>query len=242
MKDGLENIDEVFKQAFEGFEANVDPSVWTNVQNAIGSGAGATDATPKIEPSTVTTVATNSIITKIAVGVALVGGLGTAGYFVVNTGEEIDDSSKEKVVERITPPTETEYQPIEKVEPKEVQAEKEELLAPTTCEISVKDDFTANSEKEAELLESNSEEAQSTAELPIQEPVATTDKISDEPEEKVSSQKSSSTENVPTTNQTQESSNTVAEKTEVNNPTVVNPNSETVKKEAEVGAQSVSQL
>jgi gliding motility-associated-like protein len=38
------NIEELFKQKFEGFEGNVDPSAWTNIQQGINS-AGASGAT-----------------------------------------------------------------------------------------------------------------------------------------------------------------------------------------------------
>lgn len=76
MKDGLENIDEVFKQAFDGFEANVDPSVWNNVQNSINSGVG---STPQVEPSSIAGVG-KSLALKIVSGVAIVGTVATAIY------------------------------------------------------------------------------------------------------------------------------------------------------------------
>ena len=93
MKDGLENIDEVFKQAFDGFEANVDPSVWTNIQS--GLNAGATSGTPQVDP--VSTVVKSSVmksaIVKIAATVVAVGTIATASYYVATSGEE-----KEKVI------------------------------------------------------------------------------------------------------------------------------------------------
>ena len=44
MKNDLNHIDEIFKNSLENFEANVDPSVWTNVSQSIGNTAGATSA------------------------------------------------------------------------------------------------------------------------------------------------------------------------------------------------------
>lgn len=92
MKDGLENIDEVFKQAFDGFEANVDPSVWTNIQSGLNVGAnnGTTQADPT---SAVTGSVAKSAIIKIAATVIAVGTIATASYYIVNSDEE-----KEKVV------------------------------------------------------------------------------------------------------------------------------------------------
>lgn len=93
MKDGLENIDEVFKQAFEGFEANVDPSVWINIQS--GLNAGATSGSPQVDPisSTVTSSVAKSAIIKIAATVVAVGTIATASYYVVTSGD-----NKEKTV------------------------------------------------------------------------------------------------------------------------------------------------
>ncbi|UKN00559.1 gliding motility-associated C-terminal domain-containing protein [Paracrocinitomix mangrovi] len=43
MKEDI-NIEELFKQKFENFEANVDPSVWANVSQSIGRGAAGSGA------------------------------------------------------------------------------------------------------------------------------------------------------------------------------------------------------
>ena len=95
MKDGLENIDEVFKQAFDGFEANVDPSVWNNVQNSINSGAG---STPQVDPSSVTGIAGKSLAVKIVAGAALLGTVATATYFVPSLFEEENPVVTENVM------------------------------------------------------------------------------------------------------------------------------------------------
>ncbi|PCI95739.1 MAG: hypothetical protein COB15_11870 [Flavobacteriales bacterium] len=45
MKKELKNIDEIFKQAFDEFEADVDPSIWNNIQNALDSSTDSTTET-----------------------------------------------------------------------------------------------------------------------------------------------------------------------------------------------------
>ena len=45
VKKELKNIDEIFKQAFDEFEADVDPSIWNNIQNALDSSATSTTET-----------------------------------------------------------------------------------------------------------------------------------------------------------------------------------------------------
>lgn len=42
MKKDLNHIDEIFKNSLENFEANVDPSIWTNVSQSIGNTVGTT--------------------------------------------------------------------------------------------------------------------------------------------------------------------------------------------------------
>ncbi len=44
MKDNI-NIEELFKQQFEGFESNVSPEVWTNISQSIGSTVATTAVT-----------------------------------------------------------------------------------------------------------------------------------------------------------------------------------------------------
>lgn len=160
MKDGLENIDEIFKQAFEGFEANVDPSVWTNVQNAIAGGTGAADTTPKIDPSTVNTVVTKSIITKIAIGVALVGALGTAGYYIAINDNNSKITKENKIAENTVEPITNEV--IEKAKPLVVEADKQEKIEAKEQKVVVKDDLSSESEvvnttEASTEVESNSE-------------------------------------------------------------------------------------
>ena len=95
MKDGLENIDEVFKQAFDGFEANVDPSVWSNIQSSISSGSGG-NSTPQVDPSAATGVVGKSLALKIVAGVALVTTVATSVYFIPGLFENEETVITEK--------------------------------------------------------------------------------------------------------------------------------------------------
>jgi hypothetical protein len=79
VKKDLENIDEVFKKAFDGFESNVDPSIWSNVQNSIGSSAAS---------SSVGAIAGKSIALKIVAGVIALGTIATGTHFALENDEE----------------------------------------------------------------------------------------------------------------------------------------------------------
>ena len=98
MKDGLENIDENFKQAFDGFESNVDPSVWNNIQNSISSGSGGS-STPQVDSSTLAGATGKSLALKIVAGVAIMGTVVTATYFVSTLFEEEDVIAEHIVLE-----------------------------------------------------------------------------------------------------------------------------------------------
>ncbi len=95
MENGLENIDEVFKQTFKGFEANVNPSVWNNVQQSITSGNGGANTTPKVDPSAASGVVVKSMVMKIVAGVILVGSVATAGYFIV---DNVNNNDKKNII------------------------------------------------------------------------------------------------------------------------------------------------
>lgn len=87
MKDGLENIDEIFNQAFDGFEANVDPSVWGNVQNSINANVGnGANSSPQANPSSVvSSVTSKAVLLKIVAGVAVIGTVITSVVYFTDT-------------------------------------------------------------------------------------------------------------------------------------------------------------
>lgn len=87
MKKDLNDIENLFKDAFDGFEANVDPSVWSNVQSNIGAGNG---VAPKDSVSSAATSASKAILTKFIAGAAIFTGLATATYYLI-----VDDSTQE---------------------------------------------------------------------------------------------------------------------------------------------------
>jgi PKD repeat protein len=82
LKEGSENIDEFFKQTFERFEAEVDPSVWANVQNSIAPSVGAGSTMPPNAASNA--IVGKSIALKIVAGFIALGSVATGSYFMLN--------------------------------------------------------------------------------------------------------------------------------------------------------------
>lgn len=126
MKDGLENIEEVVKQAFDGFEANVDPSVWSNIQNGIN--AGSTGGSAQADPvsSVATSTVAKSVVVKIAAAVIAVGTIATATYYIATSPKD------EVVVENVVDYTENNVlveEQIEVEEPIATEVENENVEA-----------------------------------------------------------------------------------------------------------------
>ena len=82
MKDELEHIDQIFKQSFDGFEADVDPNVWSTIQNTIGSNSATTSSG---------SLAVKSITLKIVTGVIALGVIVTGIYIVSDKKESIEN-------------------------------------------------------------------------------------------------------------------------------------------------------
>jgi hypothetical protein len=78
LKNELEHIDQIFKQSFDAFEADVDPSVWSNIQNTIGSNSATTSSG---------SAAGKSIALKIVYGVIALGVLAAGAYLI--SGDEV---------------------------------------------------------------------------------------------------------------------------------------------------------
>jgi hypothetical protein len=107
VKNNLENIDEVFKQAFDGYEANVDPSVWSNIQSSIGTSTAS---------GTTAGVVGKSIALKIVAGVIAIGAVATGTYLAVDSGDSNNNlvaefspvikKSEEKVINTLSEETE----------------------------------------------------------------------------------------------------------------------------------------
>lgn len=85
MKKDFNNIEEIFKNAFDGFEANVDPSVWSNIQSNISAGNGVPN-----NPSSVVASASKAVLTKIVAGVVIATGLATSVYYLSDTNKEVE--------------------------------------------------------------------------------------------------------------------------------------------------------
>jgi flagellar hook assembly protein FlgD len=69
VKNELKNIDQLFKETFDGFEADVDPSVWTNIQGVIAASSGSASVVGK------------SIALKVTAGILALGALAGGVYF-----------------------------------------------------------------------------------------------------------------------------------------------------------------
>lgn len=86
-----ENIEKLFKETFEHFEADVNPQVWTNVQNGINSGLGNA-------ASSAVKFAIGKTIVPIAIGMAVVAG--SVLYFSQSENKEkISFSDKQNKTE-----------------------------------------------------------------------------------------------------------------------------------------------
>jgi gliding motility-associated-like protein len=170
LKDGLENIDEVFKQAFDGFESNVDPSVWNNIQSSITSGSSGANSTPQMDPSVVSGVTGKSLALKFVAGVVLLGSVATATYVALTTNKEnvvtenivsngtVSVSVEEKIIPVVTEPMVKES--IKEVQVEVTEAEVDELTKEETVE------EVQNEVVEGVVEESNAEVVETTVEEP----------------------------------------------------------------------------
>ncbi|MCC7333155.1 MAG: PKD domain-containing protein [Flavobacteriales bacterium] len=89
MKKDLNNIEDLFKEAFNGFEADVDSSVWTNIQQQIGSVA---NSSPSGNSGVVSSGVTKSVLVKIAAGVVIATGISVAAYQIFSP-EKIEETN-----------------------------------------------------------------------------------------------------------------------------------------------------
>lgn len=87
MKDNI-NIDELFKQGFEGFEGDVDPSAWTNIQQNIGQGGA----------SSASTVGGLSTAGKVAAIIGLVGVTTASVWYFSGEETATADIAQEEIV------------------------------------------------------------------------------------------------------------------------------------------------
>ncbi len=96
MSKGLENIEEVFKQTFDGFEADVDPSVWSNIQSSMASGSVSTTSTGT--SSATSTGFGKAVILKVAASIIAVGAIATTSYsFLSNTDQKQQELISQEV-------------------------------------------------------------------------------------------------------------------------------------------------
>ncbi len=138
MNKGLENIDEVVKQAFDGFEVDVDPSVWSNIQNSIATGPEAA-----VQSGNSSAGLGKSTVLKFVAGVAAVGAIATTVYL------SSDKANNEKENEQIA-----QELPIEQIQ-NDFQDSQERELVP-----KVQNDFTQEKETVIKLSTTNDAQKQ----------------------------------------------------------------------------------
>ena len=135
MKEDL-NIEELFQQKFEGFEGEVNPDVWANISQSIGT--------------TATTTATTAGLSTMAKVAIVSGGIiiaSVAGVMIYNSGSE-EDTPKEDIVkvEEDQPLADTDIVPEEEQTTLLVQDTGDALIEPEKEEI-------AKTKKENEVQE-----------------------------------------------------------------------------------------
>ncbi|MEQ9064096.1 MAG: gliding motility-associated C-terminal domain-containing protein [Vicingaceae bacterium] len=99
MSDKLDNIEDLFKDSFDHFEAEVDPSVWDNIASQIGSQPMSPDASSA--GSSVSAGTSASVAVKIAIVAATAGLLTVAAYVALRDSDpdEKRPTAAEQVVE-----------------------------------------------------------------------------------------------------------------------------------------------
>lgn len=101
MKNDFNHIDEVFKNTFENFEADVDPSVWSNVQQNISS-SGSSVNNPSSSTTGSTTGIAKSVILKAAAGVIATAGIVGSIYVYNNSNQEQANQTPQEIVNDVT--------------------------------------------------------------------------------------------------------------------------------------------
>ncbi len=82
MKNDLNNIENLFKDAFDGFEANVNPAVWTNVQHNLN--ATGNSVSPN-KPETLVGSTSKASLTKILIAAAVAVGVAVPSYYILTS-------------------------------------------------------------------------------------------------------------------------------------------------------------
>ena len=85
MSDKLNNIEGLFKDSFENFEADVDPTIWENVSSQIGGQATAPDASSAASSSSGSSALVGSVAVKTIAIVGTAGLLTFGAYYLINS-------------------------------------------------------------------------------------------------------------------------------------------------------------
>lgn len=147
MKKEFNNIEELFKNTFENYEANVDASVWSNVQQSINTTTASTG-------SAATGVASKSILLKIAAAVVVSAAVVTS-VVVYNT------SSKENIP--TVEASASQEKSIQNIDEKEIKSSS----SVTLTENSKDNTIIKSKEKESEPILSTPNTPKTAVEQPL---------------------------------------------------------------------------
>jgi len=101
VKNDFNHIDDIFKNTFENFEADVDPSVWSNVQQNISSGGSGIN-NPSSSTSSSTTGIAKSVIIKAAASIVVTAGIVGSIYVINNSNEEQTNQNQQETANDVT--------------------------------------------------------------------------------------------------------------------------------------------
>lgn len=89
MKNEFDNIDQLFKNTFENYEANVDASVWNTIQQSIGASAG--------NAAAASSVASKSVLLKIASAIIISSVVVTTSVIVYNNYKTVNSNENSTI-------------------------------------------------------------------------------------------------------------------------------------------------
>ncbi|GAB4253391.1 MAG: hypothetical protein Kow0079_08950 [Vicingaceae bacterium] len=98
MKD-FDNIEDLFKESFENFEADVDPNLWNNIQAKIGQSSVPNNPSGNAS-NTLTTAATKTLATKLIVGIAIGGAMVFGGYQILKNNQPKNDVQQQPIADQ----------------------------------------------------------------------------------------------------------------------------------------------
>ena len=167
MKEEFENIEEVFKQAFDGYEAPVDSSVWNSVKDVISNNTISNDVSSKVSQSLNSSL-TKSFLLKVVAGIVVISSAGVAAF--IYTTDEVVEKSITEQVEVVEEQMNNDEISSDWVDKKKISSVKEQILADQK-EISVEEGEDKLKEEEGTPVEKEGKLTVSEGEVVTKEEV-----------------------------------------------------------------------